>query len=817
MIVMSRRKAAVIISLILTLVCCSLIGFAAEKKGPSVSMEVSSVYDTMGKMGVHVPLSVRLTGQSGSVFEGILAIRTLENGEEGGAEVIEYRYPVTIGIAETVEMELDIPLGHRSNSIHVVLMDGEDRTVSSQTMTFDISRDSGRLVIGVLSEKPEQLEYFDRVSLDYGMAETVTVLLDEETLPKTADGLDLLDVLLINSYETDNLSPEQIEAVYEWIDNGGTLLIGTGAMAYSTLGAFAEGIVELPIGGIFYENVNMGAEYAEHAPRDSEVNMACADLVIHNGTVVEESDGIPLLTIVERGSGRIGVFSYDLDEIRDFVDKNPTYINKMLTDILGEEEISMLYYYSTYGNDADYWNAYNLVNTGNADRLPKLGIYAVLVVIYILIAGPGLYVFLKKRGLSHVYGTSVILTSVCMAAVVYMAGTATRFTSQFFTVSAILEMDGIHVKETSFLNARTPNSRQIALSVPAEYEVSPLSRANRYDEQMTSEFPAGQKADVVVTSREHDTWITADAGQAFESRLFELVRNDRLITDGGVTGDLHWENGTVTGTIVNGFSYPLEDAALVLYGQMVLLGDIPAGGTAALNHAEPLVWPVSMSYVAAEKIAGNGTPAEEREHEAGTQADRYRLYTYYLGQSFGSYEPGAKLLAAGNTGGILTEHMMEEEITYGQTLYAIDLTVNPEEEDMIYRSGMKLDPSVTSGSGSFYGDGLTMYGMEPMIVEYKLGTDVEVEELSFLPVSAEFLDDPDYYYLKVFDGTAAFYNNTTKSYDRVNLSGIRFGIEELRPYLTQDNHITVKYSVGNGDMAGSSVLLPHLMVTGRDE
>ena len=115
-----------------------------------------------------------------------------------------------------------------------------------------------------------------------------------------------------------------------------------------------------------------------------------------------------------------------------------------------------------------------------------------------------------------------------------------------------------------------------------------------------------------------------------------------------------------------------------------------------------------------------------------------------------------------------------------------------------------------------YGDGLSMYGAEPISVEYFLGEGTYVERLSFLPVSDQFLEDSEYYYLKKFDGAAYFYNQTTRTFDRVDLSKIHFTAEGLRPYLSQKNSITVKFTSGENGTAGNTLLLPHLMVTGRE-
>ena len=163
---MSKRNYAVILSLILTLFCCTLNGFAAAKDGPPVSMEVSSIYGEIGKMGVHVPISVSLYGQSSESFSGVLAIQTLENGTGEDEEIYEYQYPVEVSTAETKTLELYVPIGQRSSKVHVMLKANNGTTLLTQTMNFDISSNTGRLLIGILSDRAEELRYFEGASLE---------------------------------------------------------------------------------------------------------------------------------------------------------------------------------------------------------------------------------------------------------------------------------------------------------------------------------------------------------------------------------------------------------------------------------------------------------------------------------------------------------------------------------------------------------------------------------------------------------------------------------------------------------------------------
>ena len=810
---MSKRNYAVIFSLILMLFCC---GFAASNDGPPVNMEVSSIYGEIGKMGSHVPVSVTLYGQDTAAFHGTLAVQTLENASETGQEVYEYQYPVEIGLGETKDINVYIPLGQRSSEIHVLLRDRTGKEVLSKTLFFETSRDVGRLLIGVLSDKPGELRYLDGVSLEYGMVQSKILPLNERTFPDDARGLELLDILVINSYETDRLSDEQVNALKTWVKDGGTLLIGTGATAYSSLGPLADDLVELPIEGVFYETINLGAEFAEKAPGDSDVEMVCADIVIPGGVVVEESDGLSLLTVVERGAGQVGIYCYDLGELKEFTEKNPSYVNTMLTDVLDENKISNLYYYSAYGSDLEYWSAYSLVNTGSIDRLPNLVVYGIVIAVYIAVVGPGLYLFLKKRDMSRFYSTSVLATSIVTAGVIYLLGVGTRFTSQFFTVASVIELDGSALKETSYMNVRTPDSRPFSVVIPSGYTVTPLSRTSRYDEQAVTDFGKNEKTGVELLFHESGTVLSSRHTKAFEPRFFKMEKEEMDTSGSGIDGNIQWFDGTISGTLTNNLPYTLEDAAILFYGQMYLIGDMESGEVREFHEEPLLVWPVGMSYMVAGQITGSDKLEESDEREYLERAERDGIVSYYIGEAFGRSSSKAYLIGIAPSGSLASSDGFRGQDISELVLYSNGLQVTSGQEEMIYRSGLQNRPQINSGNGAMYGDGLTMYGMEPVTVEYFLGDDMEIEKLSFMPVSDIFMENPSYYYLKRFNGSAYFYNQTTKSYDGVNLAKVDFSLEELRPYLSPDGTLRVKYTIDESDSTGVSWLLPHLMVTGRE-
>ena len=100
-------------------------------------------------------------------------------------------------------------------------------------------------------------------------------------------------------------------------------------------------------------------------------------------------------------------------------------------------------------------------------------------------------------------------------------------------------------------------------------------------------------------------------------------------------------------------------------------------------------------------------------------------------------------------------------------------------------------------------------------MEYFLGMDLDVEKVGFTFISPDFFSGEDFYYIRQFGGEVYFYNNETKNYDLVDLSGGAFTESVLAPYLSAENSLVVKYMAGEENSSGVTSLLPVPVVTGR--
>lgn len=150
---MGKRSVRVFLALVFALLLPGSPAWAGD--GAPVSMEVSTVYGDMGKFGSHIPLVITFYGQSETPFNGTVNVKTLESTPDNSDEVYQYSFPVSVKLAETEKKEIYIPLGQKSSGIHVALCDQGGREVDSCSLSFDVSRDMGRLLIGGLAGEEE--------------------------------------------------------------------------------------------------------------------------------------------------------------------------------------------------------------------------------------------------------------------------------------------------------------------------------------------------------------------------------------------------------------------------------------------------------------------------------------------------------------------------------------------------------------------------------------------------------------------------------------------------------------------------------------
>ena len=265
----------------------------------------------------------------------------------------------------------------------------------------------------------------------------------------------------------------------------------------------------------------------------------------------------------------------------------------------------------------------------------------------------------------------------------------------------------------------------------------------------------------------------------------------------GVQGNISYFDGVVSGTVKNCFEEPLENAALLINGKAVLLGRLEPGQTVSLDGKESCDYPVSYSYAAAQMVTGADQyeKAEIEDPDYLKAQERTRLLSFYLDSGAGR-NPSEACLVAFSTRKLQGEEDFLADartLREGFCMVTESIPLNREKDGKLYRSALEEDPTVLAGN--YEAAYNTMYSgetAEAATVEYSLGSDLVIEKLTFETLSPRFSENPLYPYMSSFSGSMYFYNYETGRNDRIELKS-EYSAEELSPYLSPSNTLTVKY------------------------
>lgn len=195
--------------------------------------------------------------------------------------------------------------------------------------------------------------------------------------------------------------------------------------------------------------------------------------------------------------------------------------------------------------------------------------------------------------------------------------------------------------------------------------------------------------------------------------------------------------------------------------------------------------------------------------------ERTNLLSFYIERYLSAYHTEAQVVGFGRDKEetqFLKKPVYE---TYGCTLLTSSIDVDYERDGYIYRTAMQKQPHVLSGD--YYAANNTIYGLTPVILEYYLGNDMEVDKLDLIWPSEEVKENLRYYYTVPFEGGMYFYNYNTGNYDSVDISVAEYSREKLEPYLSPGNTLTVKYIYDTAGDYTWNIVLPVLTVTGRSK
>lgn len=255
-----RGKVNKVILFLLTLVLImgGVLGFQAifaeasngnDNGSSDFDVDMELTYDESTN-SYHIQVTVE---NNGNDFEGLIRI----------VPSYEWQYPcaydteITLAQGSKKQLEISIP-GNVLDAadqtvIYVQIIDEKGKEIYQRKFTRAFSEYVAYVQVGILSEDYNALTYMNCGEVPIYLANNnYEIKCMELTADTVVDELANLDYLMIDRYDTASLDREVIEAIQNWVSQGGMLILGTGEYAQAVLGGFDTDFVGTECCGIYY-------------------------------------------------------------------------------------------------------------------------------------------------------------------------------------------------------------------------------------------------------------------------------------------------------------------------------------------------------------------------------------------------------------------------------------------------------------------------------------------------------------------------------------------------------------------------------------
>lgn len=546
------------------------------------------------RSGAAVPVTIFMTSLK-SDFEGTVRIIVCGDGDSGTQSTA---YEKEIMLTKGSEKTITLSVNDLSNmSAYYLQVEDSKGTIRVEKKMSSSIRTGESALVGILSDDYTALNYFDRLDLTAGDYSGITKLveLSPEIMPEQASGLDVLSFLIINSFDTSELSSAQCAAIEGWVEQGGVLIIGTGADYKKTLSAFQNGMISGTISGMKEGALALSDSVMPAANDLTGINPTegepVSDILPGLGIPYTAEQGIlnmkvtdaaPLSKVLsdesliwnrDYGQGHViaAAFNLGMEPVNSWAGKEEMAKALLTRSASGYSAVRISNL--NYGSYQDYWSMFNTLGSLFDRSEPDFNKLGLLLGAFLIIAGPGLYLFLKlidKR--EWMWGLIPLMAVAATAGIFFLTKDLRINAPVEMSLTTFLEEDGSgqDIRTNVFMDVLVPTAEKETITVSEKLSNMKLIRKDYYydgtngtKDYKVSICETAEGYRIGFRNRETfgQTWMTYDTAA------------EPSITEGLETRIVRNTTG-LSGTVTNHTGYDLEGVCVVSGNKRIVIGSM---------------------------------------------------------------------------------------------------------------------------------------------------------------------------------------------------------------------------------------------------
>jgi len=570
-----KRITAILIILIMFCAMIPVSGYADAERD-DVVMEAQVGFDGYFRLEQWTPITVEIEN-NGEDIQGVLEVVA----NQDSVRAVIFSRPVVVPKNSKKRFVLYVQVNTIQKEMNIKLVQ-EGKTIKSYEVKGLIPLTWSKYLLGVVTEDKAGMNYWWNVlTSDRIFADHETVHMDLQDIPERKEVLDNFRILVFNNADTSLMTKEQKTALISWIEDGGILIVGTGANGNKTLSGLSSEILPLQAGNIISINsVDELSRIADNKLADNST-LQIMDFRTDVGKFVVQGEEHNLVWKHQIGKGYIFVSAFDLglEPIVNWVGNKTFWGNLLLQHLdsgtVAELEEPEMQRKTAYSMDT-YYQVRDALSRIAAMEMPDFASLLILLLVYLVIVGPVNYIILKKLDKREWAWFTIPMIVILFSAGIYTMGYAKKGNEVITnTISAVkLNSRSSSAQVDTYVGVFIPKKGDYTVS----FNKDVLMKTFNYDDGYygpTEEEGAENKIIQARINQGNPASLELYDANLWTMRI--LTMNDTKPDFGTLKSELYYHDGKIEGRITNNTPYPLTDLVVYTSYGYQKIGNIASG------------------------------------------------------------------------------------------------------------------------------------------------------------------------------------------------------------------------------------------------